>query len=163
MKKGKIEYTVEEAIELWNRNIPSLNAKLEKVFGIETFKPKNIMNLVKTFQDALDIYLQTNTLPPFKKYILEYDGDDPDALNTQAYEKLKIIVKVTNQGLVPDWANTSQRKWYPWFYMSPFAFDGTCCVASGTCGASRLCVHSEELAIYLGETFTDIYEIYYSK
>ena len=164
MKKAKVEYTIEEAVELWKQNIPSLNEKLEKAFGIETFKPKNIMDLVKTFQDALDIYLQSNVLDEFQKYILDYSGDSESALIAQANEQLAIIVKVLNQGWAPDWANASQRKWFPYFYMSPFAFDTAAYsyVNSSSGDTSRLRLKSEDLAIYAGKTFLDIYKVAYS-
>ena len=130
----------------------------------ETFK-KDIIDRVKTFQNALSIYLQTNELSEIERIILDYSGNSTKVIVSKANLQLFIICEVLNQGWAPDWANTSQRKWYPWFYMSPFAFvDAPYHYgASATGCASRLRLKSEELARYAGKTFVDIYEISYSK
>ena len=162
METKSMLISLEDAKKFYPDGSPEFKAMCETTFP-ETFK-RDIRDRVKTFQDALDIYIQTNELSEIERIILTYNGDNSNVLNAQAYEKLKIIVKVTNQGWAPDWANTSQYKWYPWFYMSPFAFDDADyeCAVTDSCSSSRLCVHSEELAIYLGKTFADIYKVYYS-
>ena len=162
METKSMLISLEDAKKFYPDGSPEFKAMCETTFP-ETFK-RDIRDRVKTFQDALDIYLQTNTLDSMELDLLNYQGSNSEIINDQAFKKLKIIVKVTNQGWAPDWANTSQYKWFPWFYMSPFAFDVAYYESTDTSsyGASRLCVHSEELAIYLGETFADIYKVYYS-
>ena len=61
-----------------------------------------------------------------------------------------------------DWNNHNQRKWIPWFRMSPssFAFYGSLygdSVAGAGCG-SRLRVLSIETADFLGEKFPETWE-----
>lgn len=61
-----------------------------------------------------------------------------------------------------DWADSSQRKWIPYFWMRPsgFAFEGSAYVRThayaGT--GSRLRVLSECAADHIGKTFPEVWE-----
>jgi hypothetical protein len=61
-----------------------------------------------------------------------------------------------------DWADGSQRKWYPWFYMNPsgFRFGGSDFdhgyASAG--GGSRLRVLTEEASDHIGKTFLGVWE-----
>lgn len=61
-----------------------------------------------------------------------------------------------------DWSNRNQRKWIPWFSLSPssFAFDGSGCdYGNAFAGSgSRLRVLNEETADHIGEKFPDVFE-----
>jgi len=61
-----------------------------------------------------------------------------------------------------DWNNHNQRKWVPWFIMSPssFAFHGSHCAYSFAAAGSgsRLRVLNEETADFLGEKFPETWE-----
>ena len=85
---------------------------LIETFGEKTFKPK----VFTDFKTMEDIYLEVGL--PKQEFYLRYEniGLDIDTIN---YEKLKLVVKAINQGWVPDWSNSNQRKWYPWFDVSP--------------------------------------------
>jgi hypothetical protein len=78
-----------------------------------------------------------------------------------AFTKLTIIAKALNQGWTPDWSNSSQYKYYPWFeWKSGFGFSSAFygCWGTYTFVGSRLCFNSEELAKYAGTQFEDIYQ-----
>lgn len=73
-----------------------------------------------------------------------------------SYRKLKVVTKainkVDNEGNEwnPDWDDSDEEKWYPWWDMevdknnpSGFRFDGTDCVHTLTNSPSRLCYKSE--------------------
>jgi hypothetical protein len=67
---------------------------------------------------------------------------------------------------IVDWANTNQKKWYPYFFASSgFGFSDTRYDYDYSCSGvgSRLCFESQEKAKYAGITFTDLYEIYLVK
>ena len=68
-----------------------------------------------------------------------------------------------NNGWRPNWANTSQKKWYPYFSCVPvFAFSGTLyyyVYAATYCG-SRLCFKEQEMAEYIGKKFIKKYKKY---
>lgn len=61
-----------------------------------------------------------------------------------------------------DWADTSQRKWTPWFWMRPsgFAFeDSDCADTRAHAGSgSRLRVLTEIAADHIGKTFPEVWE-----
>lgn len=86
---------------------------------------------------------------------------------TVAFFKLFIIAEATNQGWKPDWNNSSEYKWYPWFDLekdedanpSGFRFGGSYCgdTGTGTPGGSRLCFKSRADAEHVGKNFIDLY------
>ena len=61
-----------------------------------------------------------------------------------------------------DWADSSQRKWIPYFWMSPsgFAFGDSCYDSAGADAGtgSRLRVLSECAADHIGKTFPNVWE-----
>lgn len=87
-----------------------------------------------------------------------------------AHAKLILIAEALNEGWRPDWNDTDQVKYTPWFKVKadkkrPSGF-GLSCDAyaywySLTSVGSRLCFKSEELAEYAAKQFIKIYEEYY--
>ena len=124
-------------------------------------KSKNIsiFDRVKTFEDACNIAGVNSVL--FNKYCLEcYYPED-----TIAYEKLKIIISVLNEGWKPNWDNSNEYKWYPYFNMAGgFVFVGTHYLYGNahTFVGSRLCFKTENGAIYAAKQFLDLYRIFYT-
>ena len=85
-------------------------------------------------------------------------GLDSDTIN---YEKLKIIARAINNGWTPDWNNTNQQKWYPWFKLSSgfgFLVSDFVCGCTGAGSGSRLCFESEAKSDYAAKQFMDIYK-----
>ena len=83
---------------------------------------------------------------------------DEEAINSVA--KVFRINRVLNEGWTPDWNNSSQYKYYPWFDMrsaagsgSGFSFGDYC--YDGVCSGvgARLVYKSRELAEFAGQTF----------
>ena len=115
---------------------------------------KEAMEKIKTFADA-------------QRETGAQDTPDFNEAPEEVREFLKAIYQaaVITKALVgdwkPDWNDSSQRKWFPWFRMSSggFVFDATGCDGSvaGAGDASRLCFPTEELAEYAGRQFTDVY------
>jgi len=122
---------------------------LIETFGEKFFK-KDFRD-IKTFSDAC-----------------EELGLDPDdvvghlVLNDEiTYRKLKVIAKAINQGWLPDWNNTNQYKWFPYFKLSSgfgFGYSIYYSTHTTTYVGSRLCFESEEKASYAGKQFTDLYK-----
>lgn len=85
-----------------------------------------------------------------------------------ARKKLEVITAALNEGWSPDWNNTNEYKYYPYFYIEPRkrgASAGLSCAHTGTAASitgayigSRLCFHDHETARYAGKTFTELYE-----
>jgi len=147
----------------------TLKIKIPKGFEVESFdtatgelkfkeKSKDIRDQIKTFSDVLK-HLDIDA-DDFEDRIEDMTDDEA------AYVKVKLIVRVLNQGWTPDWSNTSEYKYYPWFDMgSPsgvgFSSDVVAYwITSSPCG-SRLCFKSRELAVHAGKTFEEIYQEYF--
>lgn len=125
-------------------------AELENEFGKDHFKERSF-DKIKTFEDAC---LVVGVKP-------EEVIAPTDTIDEAAYKKLKIVAKSINQGWVPDWDNSDQPKWYPWFRLSSgFGFsdahyDYVCSYSSV---GSRLCFETEEQAEYAGTQFESLYK-----
>lgn len=100
--------------------IASMEANLVDLrLFVETAEQVNITDRVKTFDDALKIYInKVGPISSTHKSLLEYSGTDKEMLAAQAFAQMSIIRTVLNEGWTPDWTNSGQYKYYPWFDMS---------------------------------------------
>jgi len=129
----------------------------DKATGKVTFAPipKAAIERIKNFNDVLeDQGISTDAFADM------CNGLTPDEI---AYKQLKLIALALNEGWQPDWTNGNWDKYYAWFTMggssgSGFAFIGADYWNSLSYAGSRLCFKTRELAVYAGETFTDIYK-----
>lgn len=111
---------------------------------------EKITDRVKSFEDACGI-LGISVSSVFSK------SDSKDEI---AYKKIKVIIKALNEGWIPNWENTNEYKWFPYFeYNSGFGFStlGADHRVTGTTVGSRLVYKSEELSNYAAKQFDDIY------
>ena len=109
-----------------------------------------ITDRIKTFEDACR---ELDECPI--ELLANYPSDVID------YKMACIICKALNEGWTPDWENTNQYKWFPWFNMKGgFGFSFSPCTYPGTCASvgSRLCFKTEALANYAGKQFESIYK-----
>ncbi len=132
----------------------------DETTGVVNFEPipKDIKERIKTFEDVLKA--MDMTLEDFEETSKDLM---PDEL---AYRKLKQIVGVLNEGWTPDWSNSNEWKYYPWFKMgspsgSGFSFDVCDGWVSASDVGSRLCFKSRELAEYAGKQFENLYKDYF--
>lgn len=149
-----LEISKENAVKAFEEANDKGKALLSNLFGKKVFQ-KKITDRVKTFLDVLSE--AGETLGQFQKRTA---GLSIDAI---AYEQVKLLVKVLNEGWVPDWNNSSQYKYTPYFDMRSeagfgFSYAGYDYWHTRTSVGSRLCFKSSELAKYAGEQFTDIYK-----
>lgn len=133
---------------------------LEDLLGKENVLPVKVTDRIKTFNDVLDeLGLQT----PDVLDLINYKTTDPDMISAKAYMQLVLIVRALNEGWTPDWTNSSQYKYIPWFkHKAGFGLSCYVCADwnSVTGVGSRLCFKSAELAEYAGTQFADIYNNY---
>lgn len=137
-------------------------------FYTEEQEYTDICDRVKSYPDACAVL----GVEPMDEKAMKACGFRPDEI---ARRKLETITEALNEGWRPDWNNTDEYKYYPWFYIKPHAgkdaegkpdgaFAGlahafTIDAASDT-GAnlgSRLCFHERRTAAYAGDTFRDLY------
>lgn len=106
---------------------------------------------VKTYEDAVE-------MRPVDEDNIIYPTDRPHIV---AFKKLCHIIRVINENWQPDWSNTNQRKWYPWFKLSSgfrFSYSDFDYGRTNTTVGSRLCFESEEKSDYTATQFIDLYK-----
>jgi hypothetical protein len=144
---------------LYENASPEFQAMLEDTFGKKFFK--SIQDRIKSYEDAcLELGLDPEDLP-------EVDNCEPeDQASIIAFYKLTIIARALNEGWKPNWKDSSEYKWFPWFRVNRDAAGVGC---SSTADAatyadaavgSRLCCKSDELATYFGKQFENIWSEY---
>lgn len=162
---------------------------LEAMFGKETFKSENVMDRIKTFEDACkELGNEHPFVKSYEKYVNIARGEENDII---AYLKLRIICAALNEGWKPNF-DKEECRYFPWFYIySKDEYDalsegekeeclfarrssygsssagGVACVSvdytasdGGVAGGARLAFKKRELAIYCGTQFTDIWADY---
>lgn len=143
------------ARKLYKTATSEFKQTLEDTFGKEFFT-QSITERVKTYEDACT---ELGTEPINEKVMLTAGFTEDEIV----YRKLKTITKVLNEGWYPNWSDTNEYKWIPWFRVSSgFAFyDTTYGYSHADAGnASRLCFKTDALAEYAGRQFNDLYEAF---
>jgi hypothetical protein len=137
------------------KQLSNLEKEVEKLKAIIN-APEDIKDKVKTYSDACLVMGEKElSIEDFSNVPVEFRK------STFAIYKLQVIAKALNQGWTPNWSDTNQAKWYPYFDLRAggFVFDdcGYDCWDAYYTGGSRLCFQSEALAKYAGTQFTEIY------
>jgi len=110
-------------------------------------KPKNIMDLVKSYEDAC----KYKKVKPIYVY---NDKKTTDTIDEIAYKRLKFTIGVLNEGhkfkMKPN-----EDRYYCWFDISSgsgFVFDNADCgsTSANASSAARLCLKNIELAKHTG-------------
>ena len=142
-------------------------------FRVEEREYEDITNRVKSYADACKVL----GIEPMDEDSMKAHGFRKDEI---ARRKLETITEALNEGWKPNWADTNEYKYYPWFYIEvdeKQTKDGNTYGASNGASAglscantydaatythayigSRLCFHDSDTARYAGRTFTDLYE-----
>jgi len=128
---------------------------IDKQSGEVTFKekPNKVTDRIKTVADVLAD--QGITQEEFDANCIGLEKDEV------AYRIVKLLAKSLNEGWTPDWDNSNEYKYSPWFYMggsSGFRFGDCAYWSAASDVGSRLCFRSEKLARYAANQFTDIYK-----
>lgn len=127
--------------------------------AVKTVSPKDITKRVKTYADACAVL----GIEPVNEDVLTKLGFTKDEI---AYRKLKTIAEALNEGWRPNWDDSDEYKYWPWFVYNPayagFANAHANYAASDSYAyfGSRLCYKTRELAAYAGRTFEGLYNDY---
>lgn len=129
---------------------------LSDLFGKQVALYDNITDRVKSFEDACQVLGISTNVPEVKGLPRKHQKA------IIANYKLIVIAEALNEGWKPNWQDSDEYKYYPWFDMSNPAGVGCSnahAAASYTYASfgSRLCLKNRELAIYFGQTFTDLF------
>ena len=110
--KDKVSIKKEYVLNAYKHASEEQKALLENMFGKDMFKPKNIMERVKTFEDACEVLGEEHP------YVQEYRGvaniNFDFTQDIIAYLKLRIICAALNDGWKPTFSDDEYR-FYPWF------------------------------------------------
>lgn len=129
---------------------------LSDLFGKQVALYDNITDRVKSFEDACQVLGISTNVPEVKGLPRKHQKA------IIANYKLIVIAEALNEGWKPNWQDSDEYKYYPWFDMSNPAGVGcsnshiTASYTAANIG-SRLCLKNRELAIYFGQTFTDLF------
>lgn len=129
---------------------------LTDLFGKQVSLCDNITERVKSFEDACQVLGVSTNVPDVKGLPRKHQKA------IVANYKLIIIAEALNEGWKPNWQDSYEHKYYPWFDMTNPAGVGysntkyTAANANAPIG-SRLCLKNRELAIYFGQQFTDLH------
>lgn len=178
IKKSNVLASYEEARKA---NAAAYMKFLENLFGKELFKPKDVRDRIKTFEDAMMALGEEHPL------VREWHLGENLSPDLEAYLQLRVIVAALNEGWEPQFTEDEER-YYPWHWLytrkeidnmeaselkernmvstekyqtdyAGFAFAHSTYAPSDSVAllGSRLCLKSDALAEYCGKQFTDIW------
>jgi len=140
----------------YNKATPEGRDMLEQLLGKENLSVK-ITDRIKTIRDCVEAC--------GKDYDVEFAYErtkwmTPDEV---AYKEMKFIAQALNDGVVLDFENSYQHKYYPFFTFSGrgLSLRVVNCVGGGADVAPCLCMVSEEMVRYAVSQFHKTYETYY--
>ena len=137
-------------------------------FYTEAREYEDITNRVKSYADACKVL----GIEPMDESGMKAQGFRKDEITRR---QLETITEALNEGWKPNWADTNEYKYYPWFDIEVSrvqtedvdtlgASAGLSCADTNNAATntnanigSRLCFHDRETARYAGRTFTDLY------
>lgn len=115
--EDKITIQKENVMNAYKQATKEQKALLENMFGKDVFKPKDIMERVKTFEDACNELGEDNVLvQAYRTAEFNTSGNQNDVTDVVAYLKLRIIVAALNEGWKPTFSD-GECRYYPWFYI----------------------------------------------
>ena len=110
----KISIQKENVLNAYKQASKEQKALLENMFGKDVFNPKDIIERVKTFEDACEVLGEEHS------YVQEYRGvaniNFDFTQDIIAYLKLRIICAALNDGWKPT-NSDGECRYYPWFYI----------------------------------------------
>ncbi|MFV5697782.1 hypothetical protein ACM55H_05385 [Flavobacterium sp. ZT3R17] len=127
---------------------------LENLFGKKVFL-KDVKDRIKNFDDVL----AENGISR-EDFETSCKGLEPDEI---AYRMAKLVCIAFNEGWLPDWTNSNEYKYAPYFRMGSssgvgFSYHDYDVWAASSGVGSRLCFKSSDLASHAGKLFEQ--EIY---
>lgn len=187
--KTEITIQKDKLLAAYNGASDEQKRLLESMYGKDTFKSENVMDRIKTFDDACKELGDIHSFVVAFKIAKVNGAFGPDII---AYLKLRIICAALNEGWKPK-NDKDEHRYYPWFYIYSkdeydalsdkekkecFVVARRSCYDSGTYGGvsyvdvvrtsshasvgygARLALKTRELAEYFGKQFIDIWADY---
>ena len=110
----KISIQKENVLNAYKQASKEQKALLENMFGKDVFNPKDIIERVKTLEDACEVLGEDHQyVKAYREWMrISY----ADCKDITAYLKLRIICAALNDGWKPTNSDGDCR-YYPWFYI----------------------------------------------
>ena len=91
---------------------------LEQLFGKEIFKPTDVRERIKTFEEALDeLELRSADGDKYAESLYDdWHNVITENNDLTAFLKLRIITEALNEGWRPQFTK-NERRWFPYFYL----------------------------------------------
>ena len=155
---SKIAIDKEKLAQAYKAATDEQKQLLADLYGEEIFRPRDITERIKTFDDAFRALGAKHPLVQEFVNKISYNSS-PDL---EAYMMLRIICAALNEGWVANYHNLEQDKWFPWFTYRDggfvYALAGNSASYSNAYHGVRLAYRTKELAEYAGKQFVDIYK-----
>ena len=112
--KEKISINRERVLNAYKQATEEQKTMLENMFGKDVFNPKDIIERVKTFEDACEVLGEDHQyVKAYREWMrISY----ADCKDITAYLKLRIICAALNDGWKPT-NSDGECRYYPWFYI----------------------------------------------
>ena len=149
-----LQINKENAVKAYDEATAKGKSLLENLFGKKVFL-KDVKDRIKNFDDVL----KENGITR-EEFENSCKGLEPDEI---ANRMAKLVCVTFNEGWIPDWTDSNESKYYPWFVMGSssgvgFSYDGCGAWYAYSLVSSHLCFESADLAKYAGQLFEQ--EIY---
>lgn len=146
-----LELQKQKALDAYETGSKKEKTFLEKLYGKKVFL-KDVTERIKTVADILE----DNNIT--QEQLDKIFANAPEHFKHQFIAEL--LCKSLNEGWIPNWEDSSESKYYPWFKMgsSGFRFYGCVSWDAHSFVGSRLCFKSRKLAEYAGKQFEDVYK-----
>ena len=178
----------ENVIKNYKASDDNTKKTLEAIFGKDLFKPKDITERIKTFEDAKAELGESHLL--VRTYNSALGIVQNGSEDMFAYLRLRIICAALNEGWEPEFTEDEWR-YHPWFYLytqadlddmedsekkerrmidtgdyqteyAGFGYAHSTYAPSNTSAylGSRLCLRTSDLAVYCGKQFIQLWADY---
>lgn len=153
-KNQSIESLVETIETKFNDFGVSQYEELITVLGLDSDEINNVKTAL------LIVYGKKLGILSFDEVCEQLGVEDNNQLSS--FEKLKLISKVANQGWCPNWNNTDEAKYFPYFEYKEgvFSFSVVGYARTNMTVPSALLYQSDDLAYFMGVYYFDLYEEY---
>lgn len=156
MKEKELTVSLSYILKKYRNSDEKGKKLLESIYGENVFKTEDITLKIKTVEDAFKL---TGRPKIDFSMIPNEPNDDGISLRDKvsAEYEMYVVSEAINEGWSPDWDNSDQTKWRPWFIMSPsgFSFSHSNYDRSIAGSGSRLCFETEEKSNYVAKQFLD--------
>lgn len=156
-KKDSYQLKKSELLQMHSESTDKGKATLEKLYGKTLFHPPKPEDKIKSLADVLRITKPDKETMAF----INYKGKNRKIIGAKNFVLAELIAEAYNEGWVPDWTNSNEYKWFPYFDGRKgfgFSLSNYAIWHSYSHAGSRLAFKSEALSNHAGKLFVAVYQ-----